>query len=69
MSLVLQAAGGAVTATAPKVTTDTGVNIMIAVLGMQIASLAVFMALCADFLNRVRKPPKRVEYGDGRWLR
>ena len=69
MSLVLQAAGGAVTATAPKVTTDMGVDIMIAVLGMQIASLAVFMALCADFLNRVRKPLERAECGDGSRLR
>jgi hypothetical protein len=69
VSLVLQAAGGTITATAPKTTTDIGVNIMIAVLGMQIASLAVFMALCADFLNRVRKPPERVECGDGRRLR
>lgn len=65
----MQAAGGAITATAPKATTDMGVNIMIAGLGMQIASLAVFMVLCADFLNRVRKPPERVECGDGSWLR
>ena len=69
MSLVLQAAGGTVTATAPKATTDMGVNIMIAGLGMQIASLAVFMALCANFLNRMRKPPEKVECEDGSWLR
>ena len=67
VSLVLQAARGAITATAPtgdKATTDMGVNVMIASFGMQVASLTVFMALCADFWNRVRKSPERVECGD-----
>lgn len=67
VSLVLQAAGGAITATAPtgdKATMDTGINIMIAGLSMQVASLAVFIALCTDFWNRVRTSPVRVESGD-----
>lgn len=55
ISLILQAAGGALTATADEDQPDlgqTGINIMIAGLASQVASLAVFMALCVDFAIR-----------------
>ncbi|KAL0258566.1 phospholipid-translocating ATPase rsb1 [Diplodia seriata] len=56
LSLILQAAGGALTATADKDQPDlrnTGVNIMIAGLATQVASLAAFILLCAEFAWRV----------------
>ena len=34
---------------------DTGINIMIAGLAFQVASLAIFMMLCADFARCVKK--------------
>lgn len=58
LSLVLQAAGGGITATADDDQPDlaqTGINIMIAGLASQVASLAVFMALCIEFGIRVRR--------------
>lgn len=55
LSLVLQAAGGAISATADdKATSDTGVNVMIAGLSTQVASLFLFMLLAAEFAWRVR---------------
>jgi 4-amino-4-deoxy-L-arabinose transferase-like glycosyltransferase len=56
LSLVLQAAGGALAAladTAPDA--DRGVNIMIAGLALQVFSLLVFMALWGDFAWRAHK--------------
>lgn len=58
ISLILQAAGGAIAASAS--TTDTsadkmGVNIMIAGLAFQVASLVLFMGLAIDFALRARK--------------
>ncbi|KAK0653654.1 Sphingoid long-chain base transporter RSB1 [Lasiodiplodia hormozganensis] len=58
LSLILQAAGGAITATADRDQPDlnqAGINIMIAGLASQVASLAVFMALCIEYGLRVRK--------------
>lgn len=63
LSLILQAAGGALTATADKDQPDlrnTGVNIMIAGLATQVASLAVFILLCAEFAYRVVKNKHRL---------
>ncbi|OJD32674.1 rta1 domain protein [Diplodia corticola] len=57
LSLVLQAAGGAITATADRDEPDKnqmGIDIMIAGLASQVASLAVFMALCVEYAFRVR---------------
>ena len=57
-SLVLQAVGGALADTA---TTEEsaqgqdGINIMIAGLSFQVASLFVFMSLCADFAMRAKR--------------
>ncbi|KAF2144367.1 uncharacterized protein K452DRAFT_222702 [Aplosporella prunicola CBS 121167] len=58
LSLVLQAAGGAITATADddqRDLADAGVNIMIAGLAAQVASLALFMALCAEYAFRLSR--------------
>jgi hypothetical protein len=49
-SLVLQGAGGGIADTAnDQATTQIGINIMIAGLAFQVASLTLFAALCADF--------------------
>ncbi|GAQ08722.1 sphingoid long-chain base transporter RSB1 [Aspergillus lentulus] len=64
LSLVLQAAGGAITSTADHDQQDlrqTGINIMIAGLASQVASLGVFLCLCADFAWRVYKNPDKLE--------
>ncbi|KAJ5779812.1 hypothetical protein N7457_007532 [Penicillium paradoxum] len=58
ISLLLQAAGGAITSIADSDQYDlaqAGINIMIAGLASQVASLAIFMALCLDFAWQVRK--------------
>ncbi|KAF2493926.1 RTA1 domain protein [Lophium mytilinum] len=63
LSLVLQSAGGAITAMADdgdKSAHDMGINIMIAGLIFQVASLVVFMALCANIWNRIRRHPDLV---------
>jgi hypothetical protein len=63
LSLVLQAAGGAITSTADDDQEDlrqTGINIMIAGLASQVASLGVFLCLCADFAWRVYKNPEKI---------
>ncbi|PLB36248.1 RTA1 domain-containing protein [Aspergillus candidus] len=50
ISLILQAAGGAVTSIADERSLrDTGVNVMIAGLAFQVVSLALFMALSLEF--------------------
>lgn len=63
LSLILQAAGGAITATADKDQpdlSDTGINIMIAGLASQVASLAAFIVLCAEFAWRVVRNKDRL---------
>lgn len=55
-SLVLQAAGGALTSTADTNSAkQSGINIMIAGLSTQVVSLFLFMALCSDFAFSVYK--------------
>ncbi|RHZ58029.1 hypothetical protein CDV55_100580 [Aspergillus turcosus] len=64
LSLVLQAAGGAITSTADNDQPDlrqTGINIMIAGLASQVASLGIFLCLCADFAWRVYKNPDKLD--------
>lgn len=67
-SLVLQGAGGGITSTADKgdkKTHDLGVNMMIAGLASQVASLLVFMALSADLwwcITRTKK--NKVDFSD-----
>jgi RTA1 like protein len=54
ISLLLQAAGGALASGAKSATrSQTGINIMIAGLSFQVFSLTLFMALCAEFAWRV----------------
>ncbi|RAH55815.1 RTA1-domain-containing protein [Aspergillus piperis CBS 112811] len=58
ISLILQAAGGAITSTADADQADlaqTGVNIMIAGLASQVVSLVLFMGLCGELAYRVWK--------------
>lgn len=58
VALVLQAVGGALTATADhdqKALHDAGLHTMVAGLAFQVASLFFFMTLCVDFAVRVRK--------------
>ncbi|KAL5358591.1 RTA1 like protein-domain-containing protein [Aspergillus floccosus] len=58
LCLILQAAGGAATATAGQDQDDlrrTGVNIMITGLAAQVVSLGTFMALAIDYLWRLRR--------------
>jgi hypothetical protein len=60
VSLVLQAAGGAITSIADSDQQDlaqAGINIMIAGLSCQVASLALFMALCLQYAWKVYKNP------------
>jgi len=55
ISLLLQAAGGGIAATANTPSTNkAGRNIMIAGLAFQVVSLAIFMALWLDFLLKLR---------------
>ncbi|OJJ67813.1 hypothetical protein ASPBRDRAFT_199515 [Aspergillus brasiliensis CBS 101740] len=58
LCLILQAAGGAVTATAGRDQDGlrhTGVNIMITGLAAQVVSLGAFMALVIDYMWRLRR--------------
>lgn len=56
ISLILQAAGGAIASIAnDKKTNDLGVHILVAGLAFQVFSLTLFMVLCAEFALRVRK--------------
>ena len=57
VALVLQGAGGGIAATAAgddENQAQMGINIMIAGLAWQVASLILYMAACADFAMRVR---------------
>jgi hypothetical protein len=59
LSLILQSIGGAIASISHKQkTTDLGVNIMIAGLISQIASMLIFFGLWGDFAIRVRKAKK-----------
>ncbi|KAL4977172.1 RTA1 like protein-domain-containing protein [Aspergillus desertorum] len=60
IALLLQAAGGAIASTADdgdKAMTDLGINIMIAGLAWQVASLLIFTGMSTYFFLRVRKAP------------
>ncbi|EGP90159.1 unnamed protein product [Zymoseptoria tritici ST99CH_3D7] len=62
LSLVLQAAGGALAATADtRAENKTGVNIMIAGLSTQVVSLLLFIILGAEFAWRVRKNSQQLD--------
>ena len=60
IALLLQAVGGAIASTADdddRDMTDLGINIMIAGLAWQVASLLIFIAMSTYFFLRVRKAP------------
>ncbi|CAI7616113.1 unnamed protein product [Penicillium pancosmium] len=64
IALILQAAGGAITSIADsdqEDLSDTGVNIMIAGLAFQVASLTLFIAMGLEFALRVRKAPEEMK--------
>ena len=76
LSLVLQAAGGAVTSIAPddnRKLSQSGINIMLAGLATQVASLTIFLVLCADFGRKVTKAKGHFDeehrdiWGSRRW--
>ncbi|EED20880.1 sphingoid long-chain base transporter, putative [Talaromyces stipitatus ATCC 10500] len=52
-SLLLQAAGGAITTSNDNSTVQAGINIMIAGLSTQVASLTLYLGICLDFAFRV----------------
>ncbi|CAI7572993.1 unnamed protein product [Penicillium glandicola] len=63
ISLLLQAAGGAITSIVDADQEDlaqAGINIMIAGLASQVASLAIFMVLCLDFAWKVRNSHQKL---------
>ncbi|KAL4864556.1 hypothetical protein BDV12DRAFT_175976 [Aspergillus spectabilis] len=60
IALLLQAIGGAMASTADdgdQEATDLGINIMIAGLAWQVASLLIFVGMATHFFFRVRKAP------------
>lgn len=62
ISLLLQAAGGAIASSANTASSNQlGVNIMIAGLSFQVASLLLFILLCAEFGWRVRQHPHETD--------
>lgn len=71
IALVLQGMGGGIAATSDTNRTlgDIGVNIMIAGLAWQVASLTAFITLCADFIRRLTKRPPIYTHTDGRTAR
>jgi hypothetical protein len=62
ISLLLQAAGGAIASGANTPSQDKmGVNIMIAGLSFQVFSLTMFITLCAEFGLRVMRDPSKMD--------
>lgn len=61
VSLLLQAAGGAIASTSDdEDSNQMGINVMIAGLASQVISLVVFAIICGHFAWRVRKNPTRL---------
>ena len=66
ISLLLQAAGGAIASMADtKSLEDTGINIMIAGLAFQVASMTLFIGLAGEVGWRIRTAGKLEKGGDG----
>ncbi len=58
-SLVLQAAGGGIASGATTYSQDQlGINVMLAGLSVQVASLALFTVMCAEFAYRLYRTPQ-----------
>lgn len=62
VSLLLQAAGGAITTSNDDSTVQAGINIMIAGLASQVASLTLYLAVCVDFGWRIFRSQFRGTY-------
>ena len=61
VSLILQAAGGAiVSVTDDKHTSDIGLDIMIAGLAFQVVTTTIFIIICLQIVYSVRKYPERI---------
>lgn len=61
LSLVLQAAGGAIASTAnTHATAQIGINLMIAGLSTQVVSMTAFVCVCLQLAWAVRKHPERL---------
>jgi tellurite resistance protein TehA-like permease len=62
LSLILQAAGGAIASTADtQSSNDMGVNLMLAGLSTQVAATAIFAIVCAHLMWAIRKYPHKVK--------
>jgi hypothetical protein len=62
ISLILQAAGGAISSSANTTSaSDVGVHIMVAGLAFQVVSLVAFAGLCTHFAWRVRKSNSKAQ--------
>jgi hypothetical protein len=58
LSLLLQAIGGAIASSATDYdTTQLGINVMLASLSVQVASLSLFSCLCGEFALRLHQNP------------
>ncbi|KAL2841009.1 RTA1 like protein-domain-containing protein [Aspergillus pseudoustus] len=55
VSLLLQAAGGGLTTANDNSTVQTGINILIAGLSFQVASLTLYLAICLDLAWRISR--------------
>jgi len=69
MSLILQAAGGAIASTAnTHSATQAGINIMIAGLSTQVASMVAFVIVCGQLALAIRRHPEKIntEYAEMR---
>jgi len=66
LSIVLQAIGGGMAASATQNgdSTTSGTHIMVAGLAVQVASMSLFIGLCVDFFFRVRKFQKQTDTSD-----
>lgn len=70
LALLLQAAGGGIASSADtKDMSDIGINIMVAGVSWQVASLALFVAMCTDLALRVRRSPQYRLNGQFDYLR
>ncbi|KAJ5322604.1 RTA1 like protein [Penicillium brevicompactum] len=69
ISLILQAAGGAITSSAEDdVVRNEGINIMIAGLAFQVAAMGIFMAFGIDFTIRSNIRSVRLKATGSHWL-
>ncbi|KAL6231883.1 hypothetical protein BDW75DRAFT_218964 [Aspergillus navahoensis] len=59
VSLLLQAAGGAITTSSVSSTVQAGIDIMIAGLASQVASLTLYLAICLDLAWRIYLLPSQ----------